>query len=109
MKPLTLAAMVVALSLSGCAAQIGTAVDRVASEAEDLAEGIEDINDAKAKAYMKLQCAISIGASFRVLTPRQRENANDACNPATADQLPLNAPETVSLETLKALGVTINQ
>lgn len=108
MRNLAIAAFSILL-LSGCAAQIGQAVDRVSSEAEELARGIEAKNDAKAKAYMKLQCAISIGASYRVLTPRQRDNANDACNPATANEPSLKAPETISVDALKALGIVVGE
>ena len=90
------------LMLAGCGAVLQRGAEKADTEAQSFITAIRKLNDAQAKAYIAVPCAIDVGAYYRVLSSRQRSAVDLACDPGAG------VPETsrsFTVDDLQKLGI----
>ncbi len=63
-----------------------SAISGFSSKLPEVIAAIEEMHDVQALAYIKVPCAIDIGAYYRVLVPRERDAVTALCWPGMGDR-----------------------
>jgi len=76
---LRIAFVISVILLSGCAQKIAAGVAAADNEVQGAVANIKAMNDAAAKAYVAVPCAMDVGAYYRVLSPDQQQAVSLLC------------------------------